>query len=190
MKAFVTAPSRLRRAIRALWLTAGAAFALACSGPADNQIFTLTLPDETTFPLVSDALELRCATIDCHGNLPRNMRLYSEYGLRLKKGDVTGIANTTDDEYAANYESIVTIEPEKITGIVKNHGQNFDHWIVVTKGTGAEHHKGGSKFAKGDVMYTCLLSWIQGNINMDACLMAKAIMAPDIMQPMSAGNPP
>ena len=135
------------------------------------------------FPLVSDALELHCATLDCHGTLPRNMRLYSYLGLRLKKGDVSGTGATTPEEYDANYESLVTIAPEVLSAIVQRHGQGFDKWIVVTKGTGVEHHKGGAKFAKNDDMYKCLLSWIQGAVNMDACTTASHVVSPETEQP-------
>jgi hypothetical protein len=172
------------------WLAHAAAAVLAfgCSGPADKEQFQLTLPTTTDFNLVSDSLESRCGTLDCHGSLARNMRLYGFHGVRLKKGDISGMGATSSDEYTANYESVVTISPEVLSAIVARKGQGFDKWIVVTKGSGAENHKGGSRFVKNDVTYGCLLSWIQGTVNMDACMTSATVIAPDEMMPPSDGS--
>jgi len=91
------------------------------------------------------------------------------------------MGTTSQDEYDANYQSLVSIAPEVISAIVQRRGQGFDKWIVVTKGTNAEYHKGGARFAKNDDTYRCVLSWIQGAVNMDPCLTSAQVVAPDMV---------
>jgi len=151
-----------------------------------------------TFDVVSDALEIHCGTINCHGNDARNMRFYGFYGVRASADDQTGARPTTGDEYKRNYESIIAIEPEKISQIYLSGGQNSGKWIVLSKGRGTEHHKGGSRIVPGDALDTCLLSWlltrvpvvsdggtfvttdgaIPGTLNMSACIAAVTILPP------------
>ncbi|HEX3594336.1 MAG TPA: hypothetical protein VHU80_04520 [Polyangiaceae bacterium] len=150
----------------------------ACAGPKDGQTETLQMPDSMTFPLVSTALEVRCGTLDCHGNIDRNLRMYGIYGVRAEPKDVSGMGATTLDEDQLNYESLVSIAPEPLSAIVKTHGQGFDHWIVVTKGTNAENHKGNQRMKKGDPTYVCLSSWVLGAVDMNACADAANIMPP------------
>jgi hypothetical protein len=155
--------------------TLALAAALACSGPSSNQTFVPTFPDPAMYPLVSDALELHCGTLDCHGSIARNMRMYGVNGLRADPRELLG---TTDVEYQDNYEAIVSIQPEALTDIVKSRGNGFDKWIVVTKGTNAEYHKGGERMKKGDVTYNCLKSWVLGAVDMDACGMSAGVVTP------------
>jgi hypothetical protein len=109
---------------------------------------------------------------------------------------VSGVQNTTDAEVKLNYDSVVSIEPEKFSDIVTKGGQDFDKWIVITKGSGAEHHKGGSRFVKGDATYVCLFSWVTGTVNMDACAASvAAVVRPgtppaDTPTPSASGQPP
>jgi hypothetical protein len=187
------------RAWRVLGLVACAGMAAvafcACSGPKDGELFVGTFPNATTFKPVSAPLEARCGTLDCHGSFARNMRIFGKDGIRASEDTVSGIQDTTDEEVQLNYESVVSIEPEKLSGIVSHAGQNFDKWIVITKGSGAEHHKGGSRFAKGDDTYRCLLSWVTGAVDMNACAQSVAtFMRPGAMppgtDPSSSGQPP
>ena len=46
----------------------------------------LSVPSRDDFPAVADAMQLHCGTLDCHGQVGRNMRLYGLYGLRLEIG--------------------------------------------------------------------------------------------------------
>ena len=56
-------------------------------------------PDEGSFTTnnVSLFLERRCGSIDCHGQIGRGLRLYSDRGLRLEHGTPRS-TTTTDDE--------------------------------------------------------------------------------------------
>ena len=182
------------RARRVLGLVACAGVAcvsfLACSGPKDGQLFVGTFPNESTFKPVSAPLEARCGTLDCHGSFARNMRIFGKNGIRADENTVSGIQDTTDAEIQLNYQSVVSIEPEKLSGIVAHAGQNFEKWIVYTKGSGAEHHKGGSKFAKGDDTYKCLLSWVSGALDMNACAQGAAtVIRPGEMPPGTGTGP-
>ncbi|HEX4336576.1 MAG TPA: hypothetical protein VH062_11720 [Polyangiaceae bacterium] len=154
------------------------ALVAGCSGPKASQTTTLSTPDEATFPPVSDALEVRCGTLDCHGSIYRNLRMYGIYGVRADAKDVTGTGATTADEYARNYVSFIGLAPEALSAIVQTHGQGIEHFIVITKGTNAEDHKGGQRMKKGDSAYQCLTSWISGTIDMNACTDASAITPP------------
>ena len=187
--------SRALRALVACGCVAAASF-FACSGPKDGEVFVGNFPNEATFKPVSAALEARCGTLDCHGSFYRNMRVYGKDGIRAGRNDVSGIQDTTDEEVQLNYDSVVSIEPEKFSDIVTKAGQGFDKWIVITKGSGTEHHKGGSRFVKGDATYVCVLSWVTGTVNMDACAASvTAAMRPDTppagtAAPSASGQPP
>ena len=150
----------------------------ACSGPNANDKTTLVVPDESMWVPVSDVLEVRCGTLDCHGSPYRDFRLFGHYGQRASSMDVTGQGSTQDPEYHRNYLSIISIDPEAMNSLVTKHGQGFDHWIIVTKGTNAEHHKGGERMKKGDESYACLLSWITGMTDMTMCTAGLNVMPP------------
>ena len=158
---------------------------VACSGPKEGT-FTIVAPPENTFaPVVSDALEVHCGTLDCHGSVYRNLRFFGHFGTRASPDEKTGIEPTSDEEYVRNYDSLIAIEPEALSTIMQKHGAGFDSWIVVTKGTNAEVHKGGQQMKKGDTTYTCLSSWILGAVQMDACLQSVnlAELTPGAMTP-------
>lgn len=146
-----------------------------------------TFPDTVQFTsMVSPALEIRCGTLDCHGSVYRNMRFFGKYGARLSSKDTTGVQDTTPDEQQRNYDSLVSLEPENLASIFAKHGQGFDKWMVVLKGTNAVFHKGAQRMQKGDETYNCLLSWVMGNADMNACAMAAMPNAPMIMPSATA----
>jgi hypothetical protein len=171
-----------------------AAVLASCSGPSNTETVSFTFPDSMQFTsLVSPALEIRCGTLDCHGSIYRNLRFFGKYGSRLSSKDATGLQDTTPDELQRNYESLVSLEPENLASIAAKHGQGFDKWMVVLKGTNAVFHKGGERMKKGDPTYTCLLSWVTGAADMNACTTAAMPMAPMIMPSATAptdGMPP
>jgi hypothetical protein len=181
--------SRLRPAgfLAAAALVCGANLLPSCSGPSEENE-SLTFPDSASFPAVSDALEINCGTLDCHGSIYRNMRLFGIYGARLNSMLVPGRDPTTPDEYKANYDSVVSIQPENLAAIVANHGQGFDQWELILKGTNAEVHKGGQRMMKGDPTYTCIQSWVNGAVDMSACLQSAMLMKPE--EPMPSASAP
>lgn len=168
-------------------LAYGAALLSSCSGPSEETV-SFTFPDSATFPPVSDALEINCGTLDCHGSIYRNMRIFGIYGVRINSKLVPGRDPTTAEEYEANYASVVSIEPENLSAIVTNKGQGFDKWELILKGTNAEVHKGGQRIVKGDATYTCIQSWVNGNVDMNACMQSAMLMKP--AEPMPSASAP
>ena len=138
----------------------------------------LRSPDRGTFPLVADALERRCSTLDCHGRPERNLRLYSGPGLRLAPGDVPGSGATTEAEYGASFESVVGLEPEVMSLVVAERGKAPERLTLVRKARGSESHKGGAVIVLGDESDQCLTSWLSSSANEEACAKAREIMSP------------
>jgi hypothetical protein len=151
----------------------------ACAGPKDGQLYTSDPPKFDGFEPVSDALEVHCGTLDCHGSSYRNFRIYGIYGQRLDHG-TSGKGATTADEYTATYQSLIAIQPEVLSELVMDHAARPERWIVVTKGRGAENHKGKSRMHAGDATDTCLLSWVAGAEVQDACNQAAAVLPPHV----------
>src|SRR4051812_23481216 len=89
---------------------------LSCAPSLEEQTqeheAVLAAPAAADFPEVSDALELSCGTLDCHGQVGRNLRVYGYGGLRLSAIDPPAGDPTTDLEYLASYVSLVSLEPE------------------------------------------------------------------------------
>ena len=164
-----------------------ASFALAllgCSGPPEEGKFVITPPPgPPTFNVVSTVLELHCGTLNCHGTDARNMPFFGFYGVRLDPRDRTGFAPTTDAEFLANFESIISIEPERLSQIVRSGGANASKWVVLSKGRGDEHHKGGARLVRGGAADTCILSWISAQpggapVSAEACDAASTLEPP------------
>ena len=154
----------------------------ACSGPRIDEDFVVTAPSRDDFPAVGQVLAVHCGTLDCHGDAARNLRIYSIYGLRLDENDVTGFGGTTDGELDRTYESISTIEPERLSRIVRAGGSGAGDWLVLGKGRGIQHHAGGSRLVVGQPADTCLLLWIAGRSDAvfeEACQAGGTVFPPN-----------
>ena len=120
--------------------------------------------------------ERRCGSLDCHGAIGRNMRIYSSNGLRLPNdaGLRPGQGETTLDEITANYQSILTLEPEKTNEVLD--GADPYTLLVLKKPLELEKHKGGPAIRKGDDAERCIVSWLKEDllnpIDKDACARA------------------
>jgi hypothetical protein len=171
---------------RRLALTAAAlAFALAspvaCSTPdkgsMDRLVKTRATPGSFREKGVGTVFEKRCGSLDCHGNIGRNMRIYSSHGLRLPNdaGLLPGQGDTTLDESTANYQSILTLEPEQTNAVI-NGGDPYT-LLIVKKPLALESHKGGRVINKGDDAEQCIVSWLEEDpalspVNDKACTSA------------------
>ncbi len=150
-----------RLALAALLLT-------ACSGPAkgglDRKVSTRAQPASFRENGVSTVFEKRCGSLDCHGSLSRNLRIYSSGGLRLPNdaGNAPGIGDTTLEEQNANYDSILFLEPEKMNDVIGSNGDP-DGLLLIKKPEGVESHKGGAQLKKGDPADKCIRSWLTEN---------------------------
>jgi hypothetical protein len=157
-----------------------AVVAVACTGPAkgglDRKVSTRAQPTSFRENGVSKVFEVRCASLDCHGSIARNLRLYSSVGLRLDNdaGNVPGAGDTTLDEVNDNYYSITLLEPELMNNVIN--GGDPDGLLLLKKPLGIENHKGGAQLRREDDAYTCIRSWLTEDpsdpakaINKNAC---------------------
>jgi hypothetical protein len=148
---------------------------IACSFPSSTDTNAVTVPDRATFPPVADLLGKRCGTLDCHGSAYRNLRVYGSLGLRLAPSDrPLSKGQTTTDEYDADFESIVGLEPELMSDVVTAGGASPDRLTFVRKARGTEAHKGGSLMQAGDPEDACITSWLAGHTDAAGCAVATA----------------
>lgn len=141
--------------------------ALGCARSESDVL--LGAPSRDDFSAVSSVLERRCGGLDCHGAPARNLRVFGVYGLRLNGSDVPGGVDTTAAEVGATYESVVTIDPELLSRVVASRGEGAERWLVLSKGRQRETHEGGARLAPGTPPDDCVLSWVSGNLDIDAC---------------------
>jgi hypothetical protein len=116
---------------------------------------------------VQGMLATKCATLDCHGQVGRSLRIFSQNGLRLADdagtGNVSGGAATTPAEIFANFTSTISVQPEQTSKVFA--GQEDPHaLILLRKPLGLERHKGGQVLASGDPGDLCLTSWLQDGL--------------------------
>jgi hypothetical protein len=128
----------------------------------------LQAPSRDDFPEVGDALQPSCATLDCHGQVGRNLRIYGYGGLRLSAFDSPAGDPTTDLEYLASYESLVSLEPEALSSVVTLQADP-NQLALVRKTRGLEHHKGGQRARAGDALDRCIVLWLTGKFDPNPC---------------------
>ena len=159
--------------LRRLLLAPALCLLAACSTPDASAVVAPTLPTEQGFPYVAEVMVHRCGTLDCHGSLYRNLRVFGDEGLRFASADRPCVpAGTTSDEVAQDYTSTVELEPETLSAVLADRGANPERLALIAKPVGLETHKGGTVFHTGDDTYVCLTSWLEGVTNTTACLAA------------------
>src|SRR4051812_35792675 len=149
-----------------------AAAANAC-GPGVQEQGDLTsksleAPSRSTFLHVGSAMQMHCGTLDCHGEVNRDLRLYGLHGLRLDPNDNPLEHVTTRAEYEASYASLVGLEPEMLARVVES-GIRPERLTMVRKARGIEQHKGGQLMNEGDPLDLCLTTWLTGGFDDDSC---------------------
>lgn len=146
---------------------------LACSPSLDQQASDqktqLQAPSRSDFPPVSDAIQLRCGTLDCHGQVGRNLRIYGYAGLRLDPKQSPLDFPTSDAEYVASYDSILGLEPERLSHVVEMRADP-NSLTMIRKARGVEHHKGGQQMHEGDALDRCIVLWLQDKSDINPCL--------------------
>ncbi|MEO6601889.1 MAG: hypothetical protein ABIQ16_18570 [Polyangiaceae bacterium] len=130
---------------------------------------SLQAPSQIAFPDVADALQKRCATLDCHGQAGRNLRLYGYGGLRLSQADTPIGIPTTDLEYKASYDSVVGLEPEIMSEVVQLRA-DVNQLTMIRKIRGIEHHKGGQLVIEGNAFDRCIVLWLTNRPDPSPCL--------------------
>jgi hypothetical protein len=170
--------NRRPRTLRALPFTLGllavgltfVAPVAGCSSANDTAQTTITLPDQSTYAPVAGALIYRCGSLDCHGTVWRNFRLYGYDGQRLDADAGVDGVPTTDAEVAADFAAFVGLEPEILSAVVLDHGADPDRLTLIRKARGLEDHKGGQRMTVGDDADLCVTGWLAGTPNNAACL--------------------
>ena len=142
-------------------------------GELEREVSTRASPGSFRAAGVSTVFEKRCGSLDCHGSAARNMRIYSSQGLRLPNdaGLGPGAGDTTQDEVTANYQSILTLEPEETNKVIL--GGDPYKLLVLKKPLELEKHKGGQTIRRGDDAERCIVSWLEEDstkpVAKDAC---------------------
>lgn len=151
----------------------------ACSvpkGELEREVGTRATPGSFRAAGVTTVFEKRCGSLDCHGSTARNLRIYSSRGLRLPNdaGLTPGQGETTLDEITANYQSIMTLEPEITNEVLA--GADPDGLLVLKKALNVEKHKGGPVIRRGDDAERCIATWFEEGsltpVDKDACARA------------------
>jgi hypothetical protein len=152
----------------ALLLLAGCTATLQDQGAGKDGEF-LSVPRRDRFPHVENAMLPSCGTLDCHGQISRNLRLFGLHGLRLRPTDNPLDGTTTREEYDASYWSIVGLEPEVISRVVLENGARPERLTMVRKARGIEKHKGGQIMSEGDALDRCIVGWLGGADSLADC---------------------
>jgi hypothetical protein len=149
--------------------------ALACSAVPTEARIGIDAPSRASFDPVGLYLDHRCGSLDCHGSAYRNLRVYGTEGLRLDPKDVPGGKPTTSAELDATYRSLVALEPAVMSYVVDEKA-SADVLTFIRKARGTESHKGGALVTIGDDQDRCMVTWLAGKVDADAC--ARALMVP------------
>jgi hypothetical protein len=158
---------------RPLAVALGLGLAVAgCTMVDSNDRVEIEGPPESQFPAVAAFLVHRCGSLDCHGEVGRNLRLFGRYGLRLDPKSITNGGPTTQDEIEADYRSVVAIEPEIMAAVVADHGSDPERLTFYRKPRGLESHKGGTLIQQGDDQDRCIRSWLAGAVDTTSCTAA------------------
>lgn len=146
-----------------------ALFALACVTEEDKASVEFACPSEANWPVVSQSLERTCGTLDCHGDRSRPFRLFGRNGSRLDDGDVVGSNDgTSPAELRENMASACGLEPEQMAAVVAGEAEP-ETLTLVRKPLLIEAHKGGRVWQTDAPGYQCLLSWIEGSVDLAVC---------------------
>lgn len=136
-----------------------------------NEDPTFSCPSDAAeeWPVVSQVMERKCGTLDCHGARERPLRFYGRNGARLSDNQVVGEDDsTTTAELAENRASVCGLEPEKMHAVVED-GEPIDTLTVVRKARLLEAHKGGRVWQEDSPGFVCLKAWLEGSFDRGAC---------------------
>jgi hypothetical protein len=150
--------------------------ALACGGPSPDGRFAVVAPSRASFTPVGLYLAHRCGSLDCHGAVTRNLKIYGADGLRLDPADLAGQGMTTVAELDVDYRSVVALEPEAMAAVVEDGGARPDRLSLIRKARGQERHPTPRLVQVGDDQDVCLTSWLAGAVDEGAC--ARALTTP------------
>jgi hypothetical protein len=170
--------SRCARGLLAISLLAGCAVPAADGADPSGVAQGSLVPDQAGFRALHDALMPNCATLDCHGDEARNLRLYGGRGLRLDPEANPADGSTTEREYAASYRAIALLEPDALSAVLRDHGRNPERLSLVRKPRGLERHGGHTVMVPRDDLDRCVTSWLASRTDTAACSRAKLTTLP------------
>lgn len=155
----------MRSAIASAVLTSVCGLSVGCKQELSEPLAIACPSRDAYVTHVSEVMERRCGTLDCHGSDFRPMRLLGRDGLRHpNEGNRTGEGVTTNGEKSSNYYAVCAIEPEKIAKVAADPGGNaVNTLLLVRKGRGQEGHKGGKVFDPWDDADRCVVGWLRGD---------------------------
>ncbi|MDB4940747.1 MAG: hypothetical protein JWP97_281 [Labilithrix sp.] len=139
--------------------------ASCASAPDPDRVTDVIVPDFDTYvQYVDPYLTRRCGTLDCHGQPGRAYRVYGREGYRLNSiqdGElVSGQQPTQPEEQRANFEALVSLEPEEMSRLMGRQGANPNQLMFLRKPLKIERHKGGPAMSDSDAGYRCVVSWL------------------------------
>lgn len=165
---------RVRRSLAvALLGLGGGGAAVSCLSETERGPAQFECPPgpgpETNWPIVSQVLEQKCGTLDCHGDRSRPFRVLGRNGARLDENDVVGSTDgTSPAEFRENRASACGLEPERMAAVVEGDA-DLDTLTLCRKPRLIEAHKGGRVWLDDSPGYICLSSWIDGSVDQAAC---------------------
>jgi len=144
--------------VRRVLVAATLPLLIACA-PSEQREQDLPDGDVAAYArLVHPVLEPSCATLDCHGDLDRPLRLFAETGLRAS--DELRDLPITADELDANVRALLAVDPGPATA-----GQSLVLLEPLAVDAGGVQHVGGDIFASTtDASYRCLHAFLAGQI--------------------------
>lgn len=163
-----------------LFCSVVALVAACAASPDDSEEPRLEVAgaDQATYEsIVHPIVSRKCGSIDCHGQLPRGLRVYGKAGLRLPNsaGLTPDDGETTPDEAHATYLSILSLEPERMNEFLLSTPRTAEGAYELTflsKALERERHRGGASLAKGEPAEQCITRWLIGQPAAEACAAA------------------
>lgn len=146
-------------------------FLAACTGgPGEQTILEL---DTTGYIAEVDGyVAVGCATLDCHGNAGRPLRLYSETGLRDSRDRDLPLTMAELEDNVLSFAGLDQSPPLQNLAVLK----------PLAGSAGGLDHVGGDVWSDvNDPGYVCVLAWLEGRVNEEraACAEARAgVMLP------------
>ncbi len=144
---------------------------------------------------VSGFLEVRCGSLDCHGQAGRPLRIYSGRGLRADNdaGFYSGSSGTSHAEVVQNYYAVMGLQPEVLRRVVEgarriSDGETltadeaFDadpaRLYLVTKPRNQIVHKGGAVVAVDSPGDKCMRTWLTLATDQASCVKSQDYQNP------------
>jgi hypothetical protein len=130
---------------------------VACTGPEPG---ATDVPRMLSLPAymhdIQPIFEGRCATLDCHGNVQRPLRMFAETGLRASDSlrNVQTPIPITPEELASNVAAANAVDGAAV---------DPDDSVILQKPLGQMKHTGGTLWlTPDDPQAVCVRGWLAG----------------------------